>query len=140
MFKRYAFITNSSSTGFVAWGVLVDKATYDGLDKLEIMCNTTEGNLFKESRGGGLFFVGHTDSFEECYNYTIDGNTRILSQELIREDDQWRAKTVTDMTWHVNAPRDGATYSAWYRELQAALNERNACILVGPGWFYISYE
>jgi hypothetical protein len=131
MLYRHKFITNSSSTGFIAWGVEVPASAFPTLPD--------EGEIIVRYVSDSKRFVCVEKSLKILWSEEDDDivvNDGIYPLEL--ENGRWRAHVTVRVQPRRKEP-EGGNYDPWERALHAFLKEHDAFDLKTylPKWFYV---
>ena len=129
MYIRHRFVTNSSSTGFVAWGVIVPTSEVQEIDDLNLEGIELHSVGLDKTAICVYFSLKHTSTDDENeYLYFDEG---VCSP--IKEKSGWFIPASLKVP--VKEPRDG--YFAWAKILLGFLEEYKIVPDGIPGWFYV---
>jgi hypothetical protein len=133
VFIRHKFITNSSSTGYVAWGVIVttDRDLYnEDLYTRRIEIRTVKKNTMAVCMEPSLSWTSTEDEWEH-----LEVESGI--QKPIKGPNYWYVSAKLRLS--VTAPKSPAEYEAWRQELFAFLDKHKLLMDEErePDWMYI---
>jgi hypothetical protein len=135
MLIRRHFVTNSSSVGYVAWGVIIPKAHFDTMPEygngvsVRYVSDTKRMACIEES-------VTCLDNYSEEENMCVDSGVYPLKET---GHGLWEAKCIATASFHVHEPLD--KYDEWIKRLAKSLKEAelfDLCTFV-PGWKHVRH-
>jgi hypothetical protein len=136
MFIRQNFITNSSSTGYVVWGMLVDK-----LSNPDVACEEEDGNvyLFHVSETQDLLCIDNsTRSVDDTSDFRItDIPNGVYPLSEWNEYNEW----ILEIKVKAEIPRgnEPEDYALWTTQLQNFIKKHNIKTYQTPHWVFVRH-
>jgi hypothetical protein len=137
MLIRHKYITNSSCSGFIAWGVLISNKQYYGLPAdSHARIGSEDGKVIIQHASDDTCIVGIFDSLHHQSLHDPDSISSGIYSVGKAINGEWQMMPIVNIGHYIKEPKD---YDDWEKSLRSFLKKNGLFNLntYEPKWLYV---